>query len=179
MVHRPEIASADQLFTAHYQQLHRLGKRQLARSGGARSLGPTTLVHEVYLDISARPAARFPDRGHFLAYAVRSMRGIIVDALRGLQAKKRGGGVPGAPLDADRIPDRAGSDPARITIQEALADLAHQEPALARVVRDRFFGGLSFDEIAARLGVSPRTAQRLWERARLRLHQSLRAGDAA
>jgi RNA polymerase sigma factor (TIGR02999 family) len=178
MIDRHDIASADQLFTAHYQQLHRLGKRQLARSGGGPRLGATTLVHEVYLDISGRPAARFPDRGHFLAYAVRSMRGIIVDALRGLQAKKRGGGVPSLALDAERIPDQA-SDPARLTIQEALADLAHQEPALARVVRDRFFGGLSFDEIAARLGVSPRTAQRLWERARLRLHQSLRAGGSA
>jgi RNA polymerase sigma factor (TIGR02999 family) len=176
MVHRPEITSPDQLFTANYAQLHRLGQRQLARNGGARRLGPTTLVHEVYLNISARPA-RFPDRGHFLAYAARSMRGIIVDALRGYRAKKRGGGAATAPLDADRVPDQASSDPARISIQEALDDLAHQEPALAKVVRYRFFCGLSFDEIAARLEVSPRTAQRLWERARLRLYQAMRPGD--
>ncbi|MEP6994649.1 MAG: ECF-type sigma factor, partial [Acidobacteriota bacterium] len=83
--------AADALFAALYSELHRLARRQLARGPGA-TLGTTTLLHEAYLDISQREGAVFPDRGRFMGYAAKVMRGLIIDYARSRQAQKRGGG---------------------------------------------------------------------------------------
>src|SRR5262245_59339773 len=88
---RGDRSAADALFAALYSDLHRLARRQLARSGAGVTLSPTTLLHEAYLDISRREAAVFPDRGHFMAYAAKVMRGLIIDYARTRQAQKRGG----------------------------------------------------------------------------------------
>lgn len=170
---RGEGSAAEALFVALYSELHRLAKRELARQGGQASLGVTTLLHEAYLDIAARDGASFPDRARFMGYAARVMRGLIIDHVRSRRAQKHGGQFELTTFDTDlrgqRIDDRE-----LTRIGEALDELAAVEPALAEVVDLKFFCGFSFAEIAAMRGVSERTVQRSWEKARIYLHRSLR-----
>jgi RNA polymerase sigma factor (TIGR02999 family) len=163
-----------QLFNALYGELHRLAKRELRRNGAAVSLGATTLLHEAFLDISAREGMHFPDRGRFMAYASRAMRGLIIDFTRNRQAQKRGGGFEITSLKTD-TPEAIPDDAELASIGDALDDLASVEPALAEVVDLKFFAGFSFADIAAMRGVSERTIQRDWEKARIYLHYSLRS----
>jgi RNA polymerase sigma factor (TIGR02999 family) len=165
-------SAADELFAALYSELHGLARRQLARGPGA-TLGTTTLLHEAYLDISQREGAAFPDRGRFMAYASKVMRGLIIDYARSRQAQKRGGGFHitslveevAAPLaDASEL-ERIGA---------ALDELADVDPALAELVNLKFFGGFTFAEIGAMRSVSERTVQRHWEMARTYLYRAFR-----
>src|SRR6185369_1230378 len=103
-------AAADTLFAALYKELHGMAQVELAKRGGGTTLGPTTLLHETYLDISRRVRALFPDRRSFMVYASRVMRGLIIDSVRSQQSQKRGGEFEFVPLTddiADDIPDRA------------------------------------------------------------------------
>lgn len=166
-------AAADALFTALYEELHRMARRELSRRGGGVTLGATTLLHDAYLDISGREGASFPDRNRFMAYASRVMRGLIIDYARSRQAQKRGGQFEITSIRtelADSIPEVA--DLGRLS--DALDELAAVDPRLARIVDLKFFCGFSFGEIAAMSGVSERTAQRDWEKARIYLHHVLR-----
>jgi RNA polymerase sigma factor (TIGR02999 family) len=165
-----ERPASEALFAALYAELHRLARRELARSGGGLTLGATTLLHEAYLDISGRERAAFVDRGRFMAYAARVMRGLIIDYARSRQALKRGGGfeITSSGLEAVAAPADA-RELARIG--DALDELAAVEPGLAEVVDLKFFCGFSFADIAAMRGVSERTVQRDWEKARLFLHR--------
>ena len=166
--------AADQLFTALYAELHRLARREVGRLGAFTPLGATTLLHEAYLDICGRDALAFPDRAHFMAYAARAMRGVVIDRVRARHAQKRGGGLDITSLDtdtADQCPE-----PEKLTdIGDALDELALLEPALAQVVDLKFFCGFSMVEIAELMGTSERTAQRQWEKARLLLFRAMRA----
>lgn len=167
-----ETSATEALFTALYAELHGLAKRVLERSGSGVTLGVTTLLHEAYVDISARDGLAFPDRGRFLAYAARVMRGLIIDFARERRALKRGGGFQITTLDtrvAEGVPDHE----ALTQLSEALDELAAVEPWLARIVDLKFFCGFSFAEIAAIRGVSERTVQRSWEKARLYLYRTL------
>ncbi len=179
------IASADRgdgeaseaLFAALYRELRGLARRELARSGPGASLGVTSLLHEAYLDMARREGVAFPDRARFLSYAARVMRGLIIDGLRRRQAGKRGGGFEitsidgkdlggeGPPSDAEEI-ERLG---------QALDELAAVEPEIAHVVDLKFFCGFTFTEIASLRGVSERTVQRHWDKARIYLRHVLRA----
>jgi RNA polymerase sigma factor (TIGR02999 family) len=165
-------SAADALFAQLYSELHRLAQRQLARSGGGVTIGVTTLLHEAYLDIAGRDGAVFPDRARFMAYAARVMRGLIIDYARGRRAQKRGGGFEITSLEADPG-DRAADERELSQISAALDELAAVDPALAQVVDLRFFCGFSFAEIAAMRGVTERTVQRHWEKARIYLHRSV------
>lgn len=164
-------AAGDALFAELYSELHRLAKRQLARSGGGVTLGPTTLLHEAYLNISSRDPAAFPDRGRFMAYAARVMRGLIIDYVRRRQALKRGGGFC-ITRSIDDV-DPATDEKVLARISDALDELATADPSLAEVVDLKFFCGFSLAEIAGMRGVSERTVQRHWERARIYLHRSV------
>jgi len=169
---RGDRAAADALFTALYQELHRMARRELSKRGVGITLGATTLLHDAYLDISTREGAAFPDRCRFMAYAARVMRGLIIDYARSRQAQKRGGLFEITSLRTNF--DAAVPDVAELTrLSDALDDLAAVDDRLARVVDLRFFCGFSFAEIAAMTGVSERTAQRDWEKARIYLHQVL------
>jgi RNA polymerase sigma factor (TIGR02999 family) len=170
-------SAADALFAQLYSELHRLAQRQLARSGGGVTIGVTTLLHEAYLDIAGRAGAAFPDRARFMAYAARVMRGLIIDYARGRRAQKRGGGFEITSLEGD-LGD-PGDERELSQIGAALDELAAIEPALAQVVDLRFFCGFSFAEIAAMRGVSERTVQRHWEKARIYLHRSVRGDSLA
>jgi len=171
-----ELAAPDALFASLYGELRRLARRELARNGGRDVIGATTLVHEAYLDVSGRTGAVFPDCARFMAYATRAMRGLIVDHVRRRHAQKRGGLMQMTTLDtlvADALTDEADVQ----QISEALDQLDAIDPALAQIVDLKFFCGFSFGEIAALHGVSERTVQRQWDKARLYLHRTLKRGD--
>jgi RNA polymerase sigma factor (TIGR02999 family) len=160
-------ASHAALFADLYGELHRLAARQLRRHAGA-TLSATTLLHEAYMDISAR-SALFPDRARFFAYAARAMRGVVIDYVRERRAQKRGGAFHLTALDtevADDIPAPQNLD----ALNDALAELERVDPPLAELVDLKFFCGFTFEEIAAQRGVSERTVQRDWQKARLFLH---------
>ena len=158
-----------------YRELHTLAERQLARNSGQLTLGATTLLHEVYLNIADRSKVRFPDRGHFMAYAARAMRGLIIDYARSQRAEKRGGAFHITGIgDADPASPESNPSSALDALGEALDTLAAGEPKLAGLVDLHFFCGFSFTEIAEMRAVSERTVQRDWRKARLLLHNFLR-----
>lgn len=164
-------SSADKLFTVLYRELHRLAKAQLARQGVV-TVSATTLLHEAYLDM-AEGNHSFPDRGRFMAYAARVMRGLIIDHVRDRLAIKRGAGFELASLTTN-VEDAVSNDQELTRISEALDELAHTDSSLSQIVDLKFFFGFSFEEIAALVGVSERTVQRKWEKARIYLYQNLR-----
>jgi RNA polymerase sigma factor (TIGR02999 family) len=173
---RGDRSATDALFAALYAELHRLAKRELHRGGPSGTLGATTLLHEAFLDIAGREGTVFPDRGRFMAYAARVMRGIIIDYVRSRQALKRGGLFQLTSIGTDvaeAIPDAE----KLAHVSDAVDNLASVEPQLAQVVDLKFFCGFTFGEIAAMRGVSERTVQRQWERARTYLHRALRDAD--
>ena len=166
------IVSAHTLFNALYSELHGLARRELARRGYPSSLSVTTLLHEAYLDLSARECASFPDQARFMAYAAQVMRGIIIDYARSRRALKRGGEFEITSMEGDYFADPAEVDYLS-SISDALDHLAKVEPELSEVVDLKFFCGLTFAEIASMQRLSERTVQRRWEKARIYLHCSI------
>jgi RNA polymerase sigma factor (TIGR02999 family) len=166
-------AARDALFESLYAELHRMAKRELARQGGAAAVGVTTLLHEAYLGMAGARAPTFPDRGRFMAYAARVMRGLIIDHARERQAIKRGGGFEITSLATD-VADNVVDYEELAAIGAALDSLVSVDPSLAEVVDLRFFCGLSIPEIATLSGTSERTVHRRWEKARIFLRQYLR-----
>lgn len=168
-------AAAQQLFQVLYAELHNVAKRELARNGAYGSLGATTLLHEAFLNMSGRVKISFPDRAHFMAYAARAMRGLIIDYVRSRQAQKRGSAFEFTSLDTNVAADAAPDDHELSRVSDALDDLATVDPDLAQLVDLKFFCGFSIAEIAEIRGVSERTVQRDWEKARLYLHRALQS----
>ena len=136
------------------------------------TLGVTTLLHEAYLDMSRREGTVFPDKARFMGYAAKVMRSLVINYCRNRQAQKRGGEFQITTLDENEAPAVAsGSDLEEVGA--ALERLGVLDPALAEVVDLKFFCGFSLAEIAAMRGVSERTVQRRWEKARIYLRSSL------
>ena len=165
--------AADELFALLYEELRGLAERHLRRVGPEASISTTTLVHEAYLSIVGRREMVFPDRARFFAYASRAMRGLVIDYARRRRARKRGRDIE-ITLVEDLIP--APEADAGLDLQslgEALDQLGKLHPALAELVDLHFFGGFTFGEIAELRGVSERTAQRDWRKARLLLYQAM------
>lgn len=171
-----EISGAEsrqQLFTSLYGELHAIARRELRRRGGALTLGTTTLLHETFLNLRERRGVAFPDRAHFLSYASRAMRGLIIDYARSRRALKRGAAFEITSLP-ENIPEQAVDAEELQRLSEAIERLTAMEPRLAQVVDLRYFGGFSCDDIAAMWGVSERTVRRDWGKARLFLFRTLR-----
>jgi len=164
----------ERLFVACYDELHRLAERRLRRARAPLSLGPTTLLHEAYLNISGRTNVAFEDEARFFAYASRAMRGLVIDYARRRGARKRGREIE-ITLAGDEPPSaealRAAEELQRLG--DALDTLGALEPKLAELVDLHFFCGFSFVEIAAMRRVSERTVQREWRKARLLLQRTL------
>jgi RNA polymerase sigma factor (TIGR02999 family) len=171
-----DAPARDALFAALYAELHRLAESQLRRNGGDMTLGATTLLHEAYVDIAGREALAFPDRNRFLGYASRAMRSIVIDYVRQRRAQKRGGELTFTTLNEER--DRGAVEATNLeAVGTALDQLADLEPGLAQVVDLKFFCGFTFAEIAGVRGVTERTVQRDWAKARVLLHGFLDGGD--
>jgi RNA polymerase sigma factor (TIGR02999 family) len=163
----------DALFATLYEELHRLAQREVRRQGLESPVSATTLLHEAYLAFGARDASLFPDPSHFLAYAARAMRGVLIDRVRARQAAKRGSGA--RPVTLDEAHAQAVEDADElVAVHDALEVLGGVDPVLARVVDLKFFCGFTFGEIAAVHGVSERTVQRQWDKARLFLRDAMR-----
>jgi RNA polymerase sigma factor (TIGR02999 family) len=167
------VTEREDLFTSLYAQLRQIAQRALKRSGPQLTISPTTLLHEAYLAIAHRDSLKFPDHARFMAYASRAMRGLVIDYARERHALKRGGAFEFTcvPTNAAEL---AVEELDLTRISDALDDLANVEPSLAELVDMKFFCGFSFTEIAAMRGVSDRTVQRDWAKARLYLHDVLR-----
>lgn len=166
--------AADTLFATLYDELHRMARRELAKRGAGVTLGATTLLHEAYLDMSDREGAPFPDRNRFMGYAARVMRGLIIDYARRRHAQKRGGAFEITSIATDIGGPEAANVDDLTRVSDALDELEGTDPRLARIVDFKFFCGFSFVEIASMTGVSERTVQRDWEKARIYLHHVLR-----
>ena len=170
--------SLDRLVPLVYDELrliaHRLLERHLNRRGDA-TLATTALVNEVYLKLAEQSdGGRWRDRGHFLALASVAMRHILIDRARARLTEKRGGARVQVTLEEDVLAhDRSPAE--LLEIDDALEMLARIDARLARVVECRYFGGLSEDETAEALGVTTRTVQRDWRKARALLLQCLDA----
>jgi RNA polymerase sigma factor (TIGR02999 family) len=169
-----DTSAVEALFTALYADLRRLARHELSRTAGV-TLTPTALLHEAYLDISKRDGALFVDRGRFMAYASRVMRGLVIDYARNRRAQKRGGGFEITSFETE-VGDLRANERELTAISDALDELASVDAALAEIVDLKFFCGFSFAEIAGMRGVSERTVQRQWDKARIYLHGALRDG---
>lgn len=166
--------AADQVVALLYADLQRLARRRLQQTGELTLLDATALVHESYLKLQRPGELDFPDRKHFLAYAARVMHTIVIDVVRARQAERRGGELQQVTLNtavADLVPQ---GDDEILRVHEALAELAELEPRLAQVVEMRYFGGLLETEIAEALGITERTVQRDWQKARMFLSLALK-----
>jgi RNA polymerase sigma factor (TIGR02999 family) len=158
-----------------YDRLRQLARRHLARERAGHTLQPTALVHEAYLRLAGHHRIQWQDRGHFLALAATTMRRVLVSHARGRLAEKRGGG--GAALSLDDVPAPAVERAEElVALDDALEALAAFDPRQARVVELRYFGGLTVEETAAALGVSPATVKLDWSLARAWLRRELTEG---
>jgi RNA polymerase sigma factor (TIGR02999 family) len=165
--------AADSLFDATYAQLHRLARARLRAGGRNTLLDTSSLVHESYLRFARTGQLRIEDRLHFMRWAGRVMRSVIVDFARRRQADRRGGAVPHVALTTGVDAPLTGGEHEILRVHEALEQLAGLDARLAQVVEMRYFGGMTEPEIAGALGVTDRTVRRDWEKARLLLREAL------
>ena len=161
----------NQLFISLYDALRQMARREVRRGAGV-SLTPTTLLHETYLNLSQRHSLAFNDRGQFMAYAARAMRGLVVDYLRNRHAQKRGANyqITSLPTELPHASEEFDGQNLRIDeLNDALESLEKLDARLAQCVDLKFFCGFSFIEIAELREVSERTVQRDWDKARVLL----------
>jgi RNA polymerase sigma factor (TIGR02999 family) len=164
---RPE--AMDRLFPLVYDQLRRIAHNQLQDERTGHTLGTTGLVHETYLKLVDQTRTEWRDRGHFFRVASMAMRRILVDYARRYRALRRGGGLIRVEMDDEGVAAEAGGDDRGerlLAVEDALARLAATEPRLSQVVECRYFGGLTDEETAEALGMSLRTVERDWAKAR-------------
>jgi RNA polymerase sigma-70 factor (ECF subfamily) len=166
-----DLAAGDQLTDLVYDELRRVARRQLRREGRQATLNTNELVHESYLRLVGQAGA-FENRAHFFALAATLMRRILVDRARQRRAAKRGGAEHHVTLDEQSLVGLPRSIDV-IALDGALDELATFDPEQSRLVELHFFGGLSFEEVASVLGVSPATVYREWRIARLWLLKRL------
>ena len=164
--------SLDQLLPLVYQELRAMAHRQLGARGRAGTLQTTALVHEAYHKLVDQSRAEWRDRAHFLAVASIAMRHVLVDRARSRLTQKRGGELHRITLDEQEIGVDEQPD-ALVQLDEAMKRLAEVDARLVRVVECRFFGGLTEEEIAEALGITTRTVQRDWAKARMMLRRAL------
>jgi RNA polymerase sigma factor (TIGR02999 family) len=166
--------AAAELLPLVYDELRKLAAQRLARESPGQTLQATALVHEAYLRLVGEQ--QFDHRGHFFAAAAEAMRRILVESARRKKAEKHGGGLHRH--DAAEIPVAA-PEPAEdlVALDEALDRLAELDPQKAELVKLRYFAGLTIEEAAEALGVSPATAKRSWAYSRVWLFQRVAGGQ--
>jgi RNA polymerase sigma factor (TIGR02999 family) len=170
-------AALDRLIPIVHEELHRIARAYMAGERAGHSLQATALVNEAYLRLVEGPSVNWQNRAHFLAVTSRLMRRILVDFARARKYQKRGGGAVRVTL-ADNLPlsDEPGRD--LVALDDALAELAKLDERKSQVIEMRFFGGLSLEETAEALHVSPDTVKRDWKLAKAWLLRELR-GDTS
>lgn len=171
-----DAGALDRLFPIVYRDLRERAHRQLAGRRPGDTLSTTALVHEAYLKLTGSTCRDYENESHFFAVASRAMRQILVDYARRRAAAKRGSARE-VTLDPGAVPDPGRSEQL-LELDEALTRLQQMDERLGKVVELRFFGGLSVEEAAHVLGVSPRSVKRDWRKARAFLHQQMRGAAA-
>lgn len=160
------------LFRATYDELKRIAHQRLQQGCPVATLDTTSVVHESYLRFLNASRLDLKDRAHFLAYASKVMRSVIVDMVRRQSADRRGGAEVLLTLGT-AIKDVLARDEEVLRLDDALNALARVDRQLVQIVEMRFFAGLSVEQVADALGLSPRTVFRLWDKARLVLLDAL------
>lgn len=170
-----DLSARDALVPLVYEELRRIARRCLAARGSDHTLQPTALVHEAYLRMIRGGSVKWRDRVHFFGIAAHLMRQILIDYARKTAAAKRGGNA--VTLTLDDAPEA--TDPSKkldldlIALDDAMKQLASFDPRQSKIVELRFFGGLSIEEAAEVVDISPATAKREWATARVWLHRAI------
>ena len=170
-----DTAARDQFFTLVYDELHRTARRYMRHEGAGHTLQASALVNEAYLRLIDANQVEWQDRAHFFGIAAHFMRRILVDAARRKGFAKRGGGAQHQPFD-ETLVVRPELSPDLIALDDALEALAKIDSRKSKVVELRFFGGLTGDETAEVLKVSPQTVLRDWSLAKVWLLRELERG---
>jgi RNA polymerase sigma factor (TIGR02999 family) len=176
LIHRAQegdTRAADALFAATYDDLKRLARGRLHASGRNATLDTSSLVHESYLRFAASGRLRLQDRVHFMRWAGRVMRSVIVDFARRRNAERRGGNATRISLTDRLIPGTMRPEEEILRVHEALDQIAGLNGRLAQVVELRYFAGMTDGEIAEALAITDRTVRRDWDKARLLLREAL------
>lgn len=172
-----EASASEALYSSVYDQLKRLARRQLRAGREGSTINTTELVHEAFLKLGGDSADSWESRGHFFGAAARAMREVLVDFARRRSALKRGGGWRAVSLSQADAELQVEMDTV-LALDRALTELDAVDERLRRVVELRFFAGLPEEDIARILGVSTRTVERDWLKARLILLQAVDKADA-
>ncbi|CAN5888517.1 ECF-type sigma factor [soil metagenome] len=178
-IEQGDPTAADELLPLIYDELRQLAAQRLAREQPGQTLQATALVHEAYLRlVGAENVPDWESRGHFFAAAAEAMRRILIDQARRKRAEKRGGRRQRLDLDAEAL-DLAGDVPSQdlLAFDEALKKLEAEAPDRAELVKLRYFAGLSIEDAAHALGISPATAKRRWVYARAWLFRTIGDND--
>jgi RNA polymerase sigma factor (TIGR02999 family) len=165
-------AAWDELFPLVYERLRAIAHRQLRGEREGHTLATTDLVHEAYFSLVGIERMSWSDRVHFLAVAARAMRRVLINYARARGTQKRGGLRDQASVDLDALPANMQSDQI-LGLDEALRRLEQRNERYGRIVECRFFGGMSVEETATALSISPSTVKRDWMVARAWLHREL------
>ena len=168
-------AARDALFAAAYRELRRLAHSRLHEGGRNTVLDTTALVHESYLRLVRTGELKIEDRRAFFGYASQVMRSVIVDSARKRMAERRGGDVQKMTLSTELEQDIGQDEEGILQVHEALEDLEKADPRAAQMVLMRYFCGYSDKEIAETLGITERTVQRDWEKAKVLLRAMLKS----
>ena len=165
-------AALEELMPVVYAELHKMAKRYMDQQNPSHTLQTTALIHEAYLRLAGDSAKKWENRAHFFGVAAKAMRHVLVDHARTTHAAKRSGAVRAFRFDEeiDTSGERMGQ---LIALEDALTDLAKLHPRQSEVIELRFFGGLSVEETAELLKVSPETVMRDWRIAKAWLHGEL------
>jgi RNA polymerase sigma-70 factor, ECF subfamily len=174
-----DLVALDRLTPLVFNELHRIARRHMRLEHGGNTLQTTALVNEAYLRLVNVQNVGWQDRVHFFAISAQIMRRILVDRARARGSAKRRAGVRAASMDLDQVADVSGHSGDLIAVDDALNTLAQIDPRKARVIELRFFGGLSVEETAEVLEISPQSVMRDWKLAKAWLMRELSRGSGA
>jgi RNA polymerase sigma factor (TIGR02999 family) len=167
-----DAAAFERLLPLVYGELRRIARRHMRGQQPDHTLQPTALIHEAYVRLAGQSARRWRNRDHFFGVAAKAMRHVLVDHARAKRSAKRGGGARAVPLE-EGIGTSAGRLDALVALDGALSNLEKLHPRQSKVVELRFFGGLTIEETAKILNVSPETVMLDWRAAKAWLHVAL------
>ena len=171
-VQRGDAKAADELLPLVYEELRRLAASKMANEAAGNTLQPTALVHEAWLRLVGNDNPKFAGRAHFFAAAAEAMRRILIDRARRKSALRHGGGQERVDIQQVDLAS-PGTDDQLLAVNDALDKLAAQDPTEAELVKLRYFVGLTTEEAASLLDISPRTARNYWAHARTWLYHEI------
>lgn len=174
---RGDKSAFDKLFPLVHEELRRIAQRQMSHERPGHTLQATALVNEAYLKLAGNEGFEWRDRAHFYAVCAQVMRHVLIDHARAHARDKRGGGAVQVSLN-DAIALSAQRAEELVALDEALRSLEHLDPQKGRIVEMRYFGGLSIEETAEVLDISPRTVRREWRRSKAWLYRMISEGVA-